>query len=122
MRKANQGSLPGQEAGGVLPLAQEFEGGPKRSRGALHDLLTAKLPDFRGLDGVCDVSILATKLGVTRQAIERWMTKGQQQRLPFRQVRRIVVLSQQQTLEGLSPEQKKIWVEAIPEDFIPFIS
>lgn len=92
--------------------------------GPLHDLLTEKLPDFIGAGDVCDLHKLAKELAMTYQGVYKWCSLG---RLPFKQVKRLVALSQRQKLGKLTAEQQtryeaKPFEPATEADFHEFIA
>ena len=105
------------------PKAGTHERAPKIcfERGPLHRVLTEKLPDLRGAGGVCNLRRLATELNMTYQGVYKWMRPGRKHRLPFDQVKRIVALSERQTLATLSEEERAKWRPAIEADFFEYI-
>ena len=113
-------------------LGASGDGRPKNVRrpktranlGKLHNLLTAKLPDFIGPGDVCDLHKLAKELAMTYQGVYKWTSKEE---LPFKQVKRLIALSQRQKLANLTASQKEFFDEhpfepATEADFYPFIS
>lgn len=93
--------------------------------GPLHQLFTEKLPDLIDENGeVCDLHKLATELALTYQGVYKWTS---QDRLPFKQVKRIIALSQRQTLSKLHPSQVEHFEQnpfeaATEADFLPYIA
>lgn len=88
----------------------------RQNLGPLHELLTEKLPDLTGPGGVCDLHKLAKELSMTYQGVYKWMPPKRKNQLPFKQVKRIVALSERQKR---APEG---FVPATEADFHPYIS
>lgn len=93
--------------------------------GPLHQLLTEKLPDLIDENGeVCDLHRLAKELALTYQGVYKWTS---QDRLPFKQVKRIISLSQRQKRSKLHPSQVEFYADspfepATEADFLPYIA
>ncbi len=103
------------------PVARRRMPKVRTDRGPLHQVLTEKLPDLRGPGGVCDLHRLALELGMTHQGVYKWMKPGRPNQLPFAQVKRIVALSERQSLRGLDTQEKEQWSPATEADFFEFI-
>ena len=92
--------------------------------GKLHDLLTEKLPDLIGPGDVCDLHKLSKEMAMTYQGVYKWCSL---ERLPFKQVKRLVALSQRQKLNNLTEAQQDRYAKspfepATEADFHEFIS
>lgn len=94
----------------------------RKSQGPLHDVLTAALPDMVGPGNVCDLHKLADRLGITQQAIYKWMRPNYPNRIPFKQARAIVQMSQNQTLSRLTAGERHRWHPATEKDFFDFVT
>lgn len=92
--------------------------------GRLHDLLTDKLPDLIGAGDVCDLHKVAKEMAMTYQGVYKWCS---QERLPFKQVKRLVALSHRQKCNNLTEAQVQRYADkpfepATEADFHQFIS
>lgn len=102
----------------VEPTAQlPVRKGPYHSnRGPLHDVFTRSFPDLvNPRSGLCDIKKLAKSLGMTYQGVYKWMSPRNKNKLPARQIKRLVELSQKQVTGG------EDFVPATNEDFLPFV-
>lgn len=91
----------------------------RKSRGALHDLLTAKFPHLVDpQSGVCNLHKIASARGMTFQGVYKWFKKQNENRLPFNQAQWLVEQSEKFAESDAAPSG---YTAMTLEDIQPYI-
>lgn len=90
----------------------------RKNRGPLHHLIGRALPSICGPDGVANLHELAKTLDLTYAAVHKWMRPDAEHKIPAKQARRIVKLSEEFAENKDAPKSFKPVSEA---DFLPFL-
>lgn len=94
---------------------KRFDTEARQEFGDLHKLLKKTFPEYRTeRDNVFDVKRFAADLGLTSEAVYKWLRND---RLPGRRAKQIVALADARPVKKGNPPHPKVTLE----DFLPFL-